>query len=223
MASKKPAPTDEELLAELDSLGTEDKPQAQAQTSKAAKASKKANPMAQEGEDLLAELGSLAQERPKSRPHTPRVSGSIPRSSGDIVASGRTSEEGKEKASTSAPAMAAGTNAGRKSAESARAYQPSFAPSGEEANAAPLAGGGEQEWALPTQQQTQQQTQASGGSWWGGFVATATAAVTQAQAIAKDLQNNEEAQKWADQVKGNVGVLRNYGNSQPKWKAPSMG
>ena len=51
----------------------------------------------------------------------------------------------------------------------------------------------------------------SGGGWWGGLLSTATAAVSQAQAAVKDLQKNEEAQKWAEQVRGNVGVLRGFG------------
>ena len=212
-SSKKTAPTDEELLAQFDELGTETKPKQQPPKANAAKAAKKAAPSSQEEEDLLAELDNLAQERPKSisRPHTPRASGTVPssaipaaaaRNSGDM---GRTSEE---KASAPAATVVA---AARKSAESARGYLQSFAPG--ESAAAPAVGGSETEQVTP-QQQTQTQAQASaapGGSWWGGFVATATAAVTQAQAIAKDLQNNEEAQKWADQVKGNVGVLRSYG------------
>jgi hypothetical protein len=35
--------------------------------------------------------------------------------------------------------------------------------------------------------------------------------VSQAQAAVKDLQKNEEAQKWAEQVRGNVGALRGFG------------
>jgi hypothetical protein len=35
----------------------------------------------------------------------------------------------------------------------------------------------------------------------------------QAEAAVKEIQNNEEAQKWAQQVKGNVGALRDLGMS----------
>jgi hypothetical protein len=35
--------------------------------------------------------------------------------------------------------------------------------------------------------------------------------VSQAQAAVKEIQKNEEAQKWAEQLKGNVGVLRGFG------------
>ena len=52
---------------------------------------------------------------------------------------------------------------------------------------------------------------AQGGGWFGGFFATASAAMKQAEAAVKEIQNNEEAQKWAQQVKGNVGALRDLG------------
>jgi hypothetical protein len=33
----------------------------------------------------------------------------------------------------------------------------------------------------------------------------------QAEAAVKEIQQNEEARKWADQVRGNVGALRGFG------------
>ncbi|EED16684.1 conserved hypothetical protein [Talaromyces stipitatus ATCC 10500] len=61
----------------------------------------------------------------------------------------------------------------------------------------------------------QEETKSSGGGWWGGFLstatATATAAMKQAEAAVKEIQKNEEAQKWAEQVRGNVGALRGLG------------
>jgi hypothetical protein len=33
----------------------------------------------------------------------------------------------------------------------------------------------------------------------------------QAEAAVKEIQNNEEAQRWAQQVKGNVGALKDFG------------
>lgn len=35
--------------------------------------------------------------------------------------------------------------------------------------------------------------------------------MSQAQAAVKEIQKNEEAQKWAEQVRGNVGALRGIG------------
>jgi hypothetical protein len=49
------------------------------------------------------------------------------------------------------------------------------------------------------------------GGWWGGFLSTASAAVSQAQAAVREIQKNEEAQRYLEQVKGNVGALRGFG------------
>ena len=43
--------------------------------------------------------------------------------------------------------------------------------------------------------------------------AAATAAAKQAEAAVKEIQKNEEAQKWAEQMRGNVGALRGLGMS----------
>lgn len=53
--------------------------------------------------------------------------------------------------------------------------------------------------------------ESAGGGWWGGILSTASAAMKHAEAAVKEIQNNEEAQKWAEQVKGNVGALRDFG------------
>lgn len=50
-----------------------------------------------------------------------------------------------------------------------------------------------------------------GGSWWGGFTAIASAAVKQGQAALQEIQRNEEAQRWAEQMRGNVGALKGIG------------
>ena len=41
-----------------------------------------------------------------------------------------------------------------------------------------------------------------GGGWWGSMFSAATAAVSQAQNLAKEIRGNEDAQKWAEQVRG---------------------
>ena len=64
-----------------------------------------------------------------------------------------------------------------------------------------------------TQETEPAPSQSTGGGWWGGIFATATAAVKQAEALAKEIKQNEEAQRWAEQVKGNVGALRGLGKS----------
>ena len=198
MATKKAkaAPTDEELLAQFDDLGEE-----QNTVKKAAKPapSKARTAQQQEEADLLAELDNLAQERPKSRPHTPRGSTSITQSA-------------SKRTSTSTPPLTAGRTSeekapvqSRKSGESTRSFHQGLTPADETI-------------APPQTDKKQEEPQASSGGWWGAFTATASAAVKQAEALAKEIQKNEEAQRWAEQVKGNVGALRSYGNfllSQP--------
>jgi len=56
-----------------------------------------------------------------------------------------------------------------------------------------------------------QSSSGGGGGWWGGIFGAASAAVKQAEALAREIQKNEEAQRWAEQVKGNVGALRGLG------------
>lgn len=56
-----------------------------------------------------------------------------------------------------------------------------------------------------------QSSSGGGGGWWGGIFGAASAAVKQAEALAREIQQNEEAQRWAEQVKGNVGALRGLG------------
>ena len=56
---------------------------------------------------------------------------------------------------------------------------------------------------------------ASGGGWWGSMFNAASAAVKQAEAAVKEIRGNEEAQKWAQQVRGNVDALKAYGRILP--------
>lgn len=53
------------------------------------------------------------------------------------------------------------------------------------------------------------------GSWWGGISSFASAAVKQARGAVEEIQKNEEALKWAEQVRGNYGTLRGLGQSVP--------
>ena len=47
----------------------------------------------------------------------------------------------------------------------------------------------------------------------GAATAAVEQARTQAEALAKEIQKNEEAQKWAEHMKGNAAMLRSYGMS----------
>jgi hypothetical protein len=134
-----------------------------------------------EQEDVLAELEKQASQRPSSGPGTPRLSAD------------------KTRSATRSPRLSAtidrsGEDKSRLSSEVPR-------PSAQE----------EQQRQEPEPAPQQQEQSQGGGGWWGGFFAVAGAAVKQAEAAVKEIQNNEEAQRWAQQVKGNVGALRDFG------------
>ncbi|KAI1809960.1 maintenance of telomere capping protein 1 [Poronia punctata] len=147
-------------------------------------------------EDILADLESKLGEEPTARPHTPRI----------VKDSKRTSTATPPPASR--PSEDKPGPAARKSVESARSLHASFTPS---ATSSELQD-------AEKKQSTQQAADpaSSGGGWWGGIFATATAtasaAMKQAEAAYKEIQQNEEAKKWAEQVKGNVGALRGLGD-----------
>jgi hypothetical protein len=190
MASKKTKAADDNLdVDELFSDITKD-----SKPKKAAAAGKSSKPKASDGDDdLLADLESqLASQQVSSRPHTPRLS--------------------KDTKRPSAAAVAAET-AARKSTDSARSLKPSLTPS---ATSSELHES--EKRAAPVEQQQPAGEQAGGG-WWGGWISTATAtanaAMKQAEAAYKEIQHNEEAKKWTEQVRGikgiDVGALRHYG------------
>lgn len=191
----KAAPTDDELGDLFEGIGDDKAGKKPAPKSKTAKA--KADAVEQ---DILADLESQLGEKAPSRPHTPRVR--------DIAA--KPSPIKRSSTNTPPPAADAATLS-RKSVESTRSYHASFTPSAtssepqEERKAEPAA-------AAPA---------ASGGGWgsWGlgSLMSTATAAMKQAEAAVKEIQQNEEAKKWADQVRGNVGALRGLGEPLPPY------
>lgn len=199
--------TDEELFAQFEGIGEEadptstQKPPSTSKPSATPSTTEQPNP-----DDLFQELG--IPERPKapvSRPHTPKVSStsttpalrSSPKPSSDAA---RSSEE------RALP---------RKSGESTRSFHNSFTPitdhsaepetSFTKGNTTSSAPQGE------PQAQAQAQSSGGGGGWWGGLFSTATAAVKQAEQLAKEIRANEEAQRWASQVQSNVGALRGLG------------
>lgn len=192
-----PPKTVEEQLAELE-MEAEAPAAPPPKSSKAAKAARKSSEQEIDALKELEELEALEKfqrpevPRPSSRPNTPKMSSSSttssnPRRAGiatpSSTGSARTSEEKAQ--------------APRKSGESARSFHQSFAPT-------------EEEPAKPAPEPKQ-----SGGSWWGGLLSTATAtadaARKRAEAAYQEIQKNEEAKRWAEQVRGNVGALRGIG------------
>ncbi|KAL4881232.1 maintenance of telomere capping protein 1 [Aspergillus karnatakaensis] len=197
MPPKGSKPTSDELLAQFDSLGIESTPEPS--TKPAAIAATTAPPQSDLNEDILAELGNLASQRPSSGTGTPRTSTNEPRASTKspkpptAVPAGRSSEE---------------KTAPRRSGESGRYNKAQDAqPTINENPAA-------------------EQPPSGGGGWWGGIFATASAtasaAMKQAEAAVKEIQQNEEAQKWADQLRGNVGALRDIGGELRSMAIPTF-
>ncbi|ORY57818.1 maintenance of telomere capping protein 1 [Pseudomassariella vexata] len=195
MAAKntKAAPTDDELGELFSGIGNDSGPK---KTTKAKSAAAKAR--GEQPEDILAELENQLETQP-ARPHTPRIK-----------------DAASKRTSTATPPPAAGRlsedkpNLPRKSADSTRSFHASFTPS---ATSSDLQ---DAEKRGPVEQAADAQAAASGGGWWGGIFATATAtasaAVKQAEAAYKELQQNEEAKKYLESVRGNVGAIKGLGD-----------
>jgi hypothetical protein len=195
MASKntKAAATDDELNKLFEGIDeTPGKPPAKG-TAKSTNAAS-----LQDEQDVLAELANLGAPQPTDRPHTPRISAAA-----NAAAKGSPAKRATATPPPTASARSSEEKASnaRKSGDSTRSFHTSFTPSAtssepqESEKKAPIA----------------QPAASSGGGWWGGFIATASAAVKTAEAAVKEIQQNEEAKRWAEQVKGNVGALRGLG------------
>ncbi|KAH9862856.1 hypothetical protein J1614_010949 [Plenodomus biglobosus] len=208
-----PPKTVEEQLAELEREAEAPAPAPKTKASRAPRQKLAADVDAlKELEELEAlEIQAREAPRPTSRSNTPKLSSSSTASSNRRNAGVATpSSTGSARTSEDRPA------APRKSGESTRSFHQSFAPT-------------EEEPARPAAQPREEPKQ-SGGSWWGGgwggLISTATAAADaakkQAEAAYQELQKNEEAQRWAEQVRGNVGTLRGYGGELSKRALPTF-
>jgi hypothetical protein len=174
----------DDLLADLDSLGSEDQstptPSTQA---KPKPAPKQATAKAEEDESSFGELEKMLAAKPAStsRPTTPRVSSSTTSATG--------------KAYTPASTGSARTSDEIRDAQSAESHAPTSVPVASVVESAPV------------------QPAASGGGWWGSMFSAATAAVKQAETLAKEISGNEEAQKWAESVRGYSAGLQSLSTS----------
>ena len=188
--SKKEKLTDEELLAQFDGLEGD---------STAAPPPKPATGGKQSDADLLEDLRIPERPKPSSRPHTPR-----PQSTSTTTRSSPKLTRAVTPSSTDDAQSSEEKARQRKSGDSTRSVHQSFTPaSSGEGEAEPEKSASFVPEAL--------EAQSSGGGWWGTVFSTASAAVKQAEALAKEIRQNEEAQRWAEQVKGNVGALRGLG------------
>lgn len=204
-----PPKTVEEQLAELE---MEAEAPAPPPPKKSAKAPRQKYEQDTDALKELEELEALEKfQRPASRPNTPKVAPSSTASSNRRTAGVVTpSSTGSARTSEDKAAPP------RKSGESARSFHQSFAPT-------------EEEQPLKPAPQPAEPKQA-GGSWWGGgwggIISQATeaanAAKKQAEAAYQEIQKNQEAQRWAEQVRGNVGALRGIGDELQKRALPTF-
>ncbi|KAK5165821.1 uncharacterized protein LTR77_008744 [Saxophila tyrrhenica] len=198
----------DDLLADLDQLGLSEDQPSTTRTSTSDRPPKPAPkpsnaPAKEENDDPFGELEKTLAAKPASgsRPTTPRLSSSTtsgtgksprragvetPASSG--TASGRNSEDRLRSMPTQAQPRTSGEG---------RSYHQSYTPAADQQQ--------QQQQQAPPPQPTEQKS--TGGGWsWGSLLntatATATSALTSASTLAKDLQNNEEALRWASSVKG---------------------
>lgn len=203
MASKK-TKTDNELDELFSSLG-DDSGTKKSHPKPKTSASKARADQAEKDKDILAELENQLGDQPAARPHTPRLSKDLAGSKrtstqtpppGAVAASGRQSEDNKPAA-----------NLPRKSVDSARSLHASFTPSATSSDLQDAEKKGTVEQNAPAP--------AAGGGWWGGIFATATATASavakQAEVVYKDIQHNEDAKKYLELARDNVGVIRGYG------------
>ncbi|KAF9887826.1 hypothetical protein FE257_009632 [Aspergillus nanangensis] len=193
MRPKNSKPTSDELLAQFDNLGVDEN------SDQAASKQQTTDTPAQSEQDILAELDNLASQRPSSGPGTPRLSIQEPRSS----------TRSPKPAAVATPRSSEDKATPRKSGESTHTSGAGNKVTNVQApEAEKLA--------------AEESSSGSGGGWWGGIFATASAAMKQAEAAVKEIQQNEEAQKWAQQMKGNVGALKDLGGELRSMALPTF-
>ncbi|KAF2151829.1 hypothetical protein K461DRAFT_321986 [Myriangium duriaei CBS 260.36] len=202
MAAKK-ALTDEELFAQFEDIPSSTPDAAAPKSTPASKPPKlAAAPPPTEDDDPLAELTALASAKPPvSRPHTPHLASS--------TTSGTT---GPKVATPSSSGPPSGRNSeDRRSADTPRDSHAAVSISQSMQSSA--------ETVKPVQAQ---EKASSGGGWWGSVFTAASAAVKQAEAAAKQIRSNEEAMKWAEQMRGNVETLKAYGGNVRSLAMPTF-
>ncbi|KAI9785598.1 MAG: hypothetical protein M1816_000344 [Peltula sp. TS41687] len=209
MSTSKPksAATDEELSKLFEGIDVDNTPAVET-TPTAPKGP--VQPPSQSEQELFADLDRLTAERPTSRSNTPKVP-STGRSATRSPKRGTSANPPISTAESSTVKETTGNQkTARNSAESSDSRSISFTPATSHSNGEGDINPGDVARTENTAPRPED-GKSSGGSWWGGLVATASAAVKTAEAAVKEIQQNEEAKKWAEQVKGNVGALRELG------------
>lgn len=184
----------EDLLAELDNLGAED----QLAPAPKTKTTKRTTPATASNEeaDPIADIDEILKAKPMtSRPTTPRVSSST---------TSATNKSPKRAADYTPATTSQGSSARNSSEDRARASQAQARASGEGSRSFHTAQTPEKTSDEPEQQK--EGGGGGGGGWWGSWGSIATAAVKQAETLAKNIQTNEEAQKWVTQIRQNANL-----------------
>ncbi|EME45989.1 hypothetical protein DOTSEDRAFT_70111 [Dothistroma septosporum NZE10] len=191
----------DDLLADLDQLGSEEQQTASSTAKSTAKTTPAASTTTNDEEDALAEIEKQLAAKPAagSRPGTPRMSSST---------TSATNKSPKRTAEYTPASTSVNSSQRNSSEDRARANASQTRSSGE--------GNRSYHQAQTLAQEnvtTEPQQQKAGGGWgWGASLfSAATAAVKQAETLAKEISGNEEAQKWADQVRGQYQNLQLFG------------
>ena len=208
----KPAATDDELSKLFEGIDDSITPAVEV-TRPATSSSKVPEQRSVKSEDdILAELNHLTTERPASRPTTPKP---------PSLTTPRTARSPKRGTTASVPSEppVESSAADKETSKAQKAAKVSVEDS--ESHWTVLGSTksqsdeeGKSKWANEAtagDQERHPEPITSGAGWWGGLFATATAAVKTAEAAVKEIQQNEEAKRWAEQVKGNVGALKGLG------------
>ncbi|KAF7190456.1 Maintenance of telomere capping protein 1 [Pseudocercospora fuligena] len=184
----------DDLLADLDSLGIEE--QQPPPANKAKPGAKAATATTNDDDDALADLEKQLAAKPAgtSRPSTPRLSSSTtsgtnksPKRPADYTPA--TTSQGSSERNSSEDRHRATAAQTRSSGEGTRSFHTAQTPAVE--NVVP---------------ESSQKAAGGGGGWWGSMFNAASAAVKQAESLAKNIQTNEEAQKWVEQIRGNANL-----------------
>lgn len=191
----------EDLLAELDQLSNENAtPPLPASHSTAPPSSQPPLPTTTSpaNDDVIADLEKqLAAKPASSRPGTPKVGGNTKFTP---PSSGRNSSEEKTGSAS------AGKEKGRGSADGARSYHTAYVPSQDQQR----------------EEEKVAESSSGGGGWFSSLMSTATAAVKQAETLAKEIRSNEEANRWAEQVRGSVNNLQSFGTAISRFLPPPL-
>lgn len=209
MPKPRAAPTDEELLKTLEDI-PDDAPGGQHEPKTSARAGPARSEAAPRSEqDLLAELDNLIEERPVSRSQTPKPQPSMVQ---EPVGPPKRGQSASPASVDARKHVTSATGAEQEPKEAAEASVSQTVRAASPSRRQEHSGDAKtRDEPVASKPSSPPGARPTGQGWWGGLVATASAAVKTAEAAVKEIQQNEEAKRWTEQVKGNVGALKGLG------------